>query len=130
MGNIPIVPKGNCTLGMQRTMLLALRLIQWLMSKVYIVSYSYLSLFISRCKDTVIFRKKRKTKNRGTWVKSSILGYYAKKRQANTNKSNKWKKKLYHLQKLIKYKPFLICRCLYFVRQKSFGFNVFYKSKK
>ena len=63
------------------------------MSEVYIVSYSYLSLFISRCKDTVIFRKKRKTKNRGSWVKSSILGYYAKKSQTNTNKSNKRIKK-------------------------------------
>ena len=100
------------------------------MSEVYIVSYSYLSLFISRCKDTVIFRKKRKTKNKGVWVKASILGYYAKKRQTNTNKSNKRIKKTYHLQKLIKYKSFLICRCLYFVQQKSFGFNVFLKAYK
>lgn len=72
------------------------------MSEVYIVSYSYLSLFISRCKDTVIFRKKRKTKDRGTWVKSSILGYYAKKRQTNTNKSNKGKKKTISFAKVNK----------------------------
>lgn len=67
------------------------------MSEVYIVSYSYLSLFISRCKDTVIFRKKRKTKNRGTWVKSSILGYYAKKRkdkQIQTSQTSE-RRKLY-----------------------------------
>ena len=93
MGSTPIAQKENCTLGMQHTMLIALRLIQWLMSVVYIVSYSYLSLFISQCKDTVIFRKKRKTKNKGVWVKTSILGYYAKKRQTNTNKSNKRIKK-------------------------------------
>ena len=47
-----------------------------------------------------------------------------KDKQIQTSQTSE-RRKLYHLQKLIKYKSFLICRCLYFVRQKSFGFNVF-----
>ena len=52
-----------------------------------------------------------------------------KGKQIQTSQTSE-RRKLYHLQKLIKYKSSLICRCLYFVRQKSFGFNVFYKFKE